>query len=127
MCAAPWGWMSVSDWRCIPRRISVGDYVLTGGELPALVMIDAAGPIGPLACSVMRRRRPKSLYRGALEYPALHEAGRRARERAVPCIMYVCTYMCMSVTRGIMRRSVASAGRQQLQIPSQATGPVTGS
>src|SRR6476661_3966669 len=30
-----------------PEEISVGDYVLTGGELPALLLIDAAARLGP--------------------------------------------------------------------------------
>ena len=51
------------------QEISIGDYVLTGGELPAMVLIDAAAPIfdGVLASneSVM----DESVYSGLLEYP----------------------------------------------------------
>lgn len=40
--------------------ISIGDYVLTGGELPAMVLIDAVSRLVP-GCSIMasqRRRNP---------------------------------------------------------------------
>ena len=56
------------------REVSIGDYVLTGGELPALVMIDAVARLVPgvieEASSAVRfvRRRPA----GA---PAVHPAG----------------------------------------------------
>lgn len=52
-----------------PEEISVGDYVLTGGELAALVMIDAAtrlipGVLGDAASAV-----EESFTEGLLEYP----------------------------------------------------------
>lgn len=51
------------------REISIGDYVLTGGELPAMVLIDTAARFieGVLASeeSVM----DESIYSGLLEYP----------------------------------------------------------
>ena len=51
------------------REVSIGDYVLTGGELPAMVLIDTAARFidGVLASeeSVM----DESIYSGLLEYP----------------------------------------------------------
>lgn len=51
------------------REVSIGDYVLTGGELPAMVMIDTMARFidGVLASeeSVM----DESVYSGLLEYP----------------------------------------------------------
>ncbi len=51
------------------REISIGDYVLTGGELPAMVLIDTVARFidGVLASdeSVME----ESVYSGLLEYP----------------------------------------------------------
>ena len=51
------------------REISIGDYVLTGGELPAMVLVDTLARFidGVLASeeSVM----DESIYSGLLEYP----------------------------------------------------------
>jgi tRNA (guanine37-N1)-methyltransferase len=51
------------------REVSIGDYVLTGGELPAMVLIDTIARFidGVLASeeSVM----DESVYSGLLEYP----------------------------------------------------------
>lgn len=51
------------------REVSIGDYVLTGGELPAMVLIDTVARFleGVLASeeSVM----DESIYSGLLEYP----------------------------------------------------------
>lgn len=51
------------------EEISIGDYVLTGGELPAMVLIDCVARMLPgvlgNACSAME----ESIYSGLLEHP----------------------------------------------------------
>ena len=53
---------------CIDREISIGDYVLTGGELPAMVLMDCvmryAGVLGN-----EESHAEESHYDGLLEYP----------------------------------------------------------
>ena len=51
------------------REISIGDYVLTGGELPAMVLIDTVARFidGVLACE--ESVSDESIYSGLLEYP----------------------------------------------------------
>jgi tRNA (guanine37-N1)-methyltransferase len=54
---------------CVDREISIGDYVLTGGELPAMVLIDAVtrhipGALGDDASSL-----DESFADGLLEHP----------------------------------------------------------
>lgn len=53
----------------VDEEISIGDYVLTGGELPAMVLIDAVARTlpGVLACD--EAFSDESLYNGLLEYP----------------------------------------------------------
>lgn len=53
----------------VDEEISIGDYVLTGGELPALVMVDAIARMcdGVLAASECYEE--ESHYNGLLEYP----------------------------------------------------------
>ena len=52
-----------------PEQISVGDYVLTGGELAALVMIDAAARLVPNVLGDAASAAEESFTEGLLEYP----------------------------------------------------------
>ncbi len=52
-----------------PEEISVGDYVLTGGELPALVLIDAATRLIPGVLGDPESTVEESFADSMLEYP----------------------------------------------------------
>ena len=49
--------------------VSVGDYVLTGGELPAMVMVDAISRMVPGVLTNQESGEAESLEGGLLEYP----------------------------------------------------------
>ncbi len=51
------------------ERISIGDYVLTGGELPAMVVIDAVSRMVPGVLSNEESGETESFMNGLLEYP----------------------------------------------------------
>lgn len=51
------------------EEISIGDYVLTGGELPAMVLIDSVARMIPDVLSNMHSALDESIYSGLLEYP----------------------------------------------------------
>ena len=51
------------------REISIGDYVLTGGELPALVVIDAVARLRPGVLGGEGAAETESFVTGVLEYP----------------------------------------------------------
>jgi tRNA (guanine37-N1)-methyltransferase len=51
------------------REISIGDYVLTGGELPALVLIDAVSRFIPGVLGNEESSLSESFSQGLLEYP----------------------------------------------------------
>jgi tRNA (guanine37-N1)-methyltransferase len=55
----------------IPRieEVSIGDYVLTGGELPALCMLDAITRLLPGAVQKFSSVEADSFYGGLLDYP----------------------------------------------------------
>ncbi len=53
----------------IDEEISIGDYVLTGGELPALVFIDALSRMAPGVLSNNECFTEESHFNGLLEYP----------------------------------------------------------
>ena len=52
-----------------PDEVSLGDYVLTGGELPALVLIDAAARLVPGVLGDPRSALEESFSESLLEYP----------------------------------------------------------
>ncbi|WP_447973329.1 tRNA (guanosine(37)-N1)-methyltransferase TrmD [Nitrospira sp. Kam-Ns4a] len=52
-----------------PEEISIGDYVLTGGELPALVMVDAAVRLIPGVLGDPDSARYESFAERLLDYP----------------------------------------------------------
>ena len=51
------------------REYSIGDYVLTGGELPAMVMIDTICRLVPGVIKEQASFEDDSFYAGLLEYP----------------------------------------------------------
>ncbi len=54
---------------CVDREVSVGNYVLTGGELPALVMADTIARLIPGVIGNPRSVSRDSLENGLLKYP----------------------------------------------------------
>lgn len=53
----------------VTREFSIGDYVLTGGELPALVMLDAVARLLPGVLGGEESAAEESFSEGLLEYP----------------------------------------------------------
>ncbi len=51
------------------EEISIGDYVLTGGELPAMVLVDAVARFIPGVLASDESVLEESIYSGLLEYP----------------------------------------------------------
>ena len=53
----------------VDEEISIGDYVLTGGELPALVLSDSVARMLPGVLANDEAMEKESHYSGLLEYP----------------------------------------------------------
>ncbi len=53
----------------VDREISLGDYVLTGGELPAMVLIDAISRMLPGVVGDADSPQQDSFYQGILDFP----------------------------------------------------------
>ena len=53
----------------IDEEISIGDYVLTGGEIPACIMVDAISRLVPGVLSDKECYEKESIASGRLEYP----------------------------------------------------------
>ena len=54
---------------CVDEEISIGDYVLTGGELPAMVLIDAVARYIPNVLGNSDTTQEESFSSELLEYP----------------------------------------------------------
>jgi tRNA (guanine37-N1)-methyltransferase len=67
-------------------ELSIGDFVLTGGELPALVVIDAVMRLLPGALGAEDGTREESFESGLLEYPQ-YTRPREFRGMAVPDVL----------------------------------------
>ena len=54
---------------CIDEEISIGDYVLTGGELGAMVLVDCVARLVPGVLGCEESAQTESFSSGLLEYP----------------------------------------------------------
>ena len=54
---------------CFPEELSIGDYVLTGGELAAMVVIDSVARLLPGVLGCDESSQDESFTMGLLEYP----------------------------------------------------------
>jgi len=72
--------------KIITDEISIGDYVLTGGELPAMVLIDAIVRLLPGALGDKDSARYDSFQTGLIEHPH-YTRPRSFREMAVPQVL----------------------------------------
>ena len=55
--------------RYVDREISIGDYVLSGGELPSMVLVDAITRLIPGVLNNRESAEEDSFYEGMLSYP----------------------------------------------------------
>ena len=100
---------------------SIGDYVLSGGELPALVMLDAVARLLPGVVGDARSVSEDSFSAGQLDYPHYTRPG-VWRGRAVPDVL-------ISGHHGAIEkwRREAAAARTRARRPDLVTGAGRGS
>jgi tRNA (guanine37-N1)-methyltransferase len=70
----------------VTDEFSIGDYVLTGGELPAMVMIDSISRLIPGVIKEQVSFEEDSFYNGLLEYPQ-YTKPREFEGKAVPDVL----------------------------------------
>ncbi len=75
----------VSD-HLVDDEISIGDYVLTGGELPALVIIDAVSRLLPDVLGDSQSVEDESFSHGLLDYPH-YTRPEQFRDMSVPKVL----------------------------------------
>ena len=69
------------------EAISIGDYVLTGGELPAMVIIDAVSRMLPGVLGSEESAPTDSFYEGLLEFPQ-YTRPREYHDMKVPEVLF---------------------------------------
>lgn len=69
-----------------PDEISIGDFVVSGGELPAMLMADAVGRLVPGVVGNTGSVEEDSFFRGLLDYPH-YTRPEELRGRRVPDIL----------------------------------------
>lgn len=70
----------------VDEELSIGDYVVTGGELPACIIIDAVARLVPGTLASEECYEGESIASGILEYPQ-YTKPREFRGRAVPEVL----------------------------------------
>lgn len=68
------------------EEVSIGDYVLTGGELPAMVLVDSVARLIPGVLASEESAMEESIYSGLLEYPQ-YTKPRNFRDMEVPEVL----------------------------------------
>lgn len=82
----------------IDEEISIGDYVLTGGELAAMVVIDAVSRLLPGVLGSDRSAEEDSFFHSLLEYPQ-YTRPFDFRESRVPEVLLSGNHSAISVWR----------------------------
>jgi tRNA (guanine37-N1)-methyltransferase len=70
----------------VDEEMSIGDYVLTGGEIPAMVLIDAVARQIPGVIKEADSVKEDSFYEGLLDYPSFTKP-EEFEGRAVPPVL----------------------------------------
>ena len=70
----------------VDEEISIGDYVVTGGEIPTCIVIDAVSRLVPGTLPTAECYLDESVASGILEYPQ-YTKPREFHSREVPCVL----------------------------------------
>ena len=107
-----------------PEEISVGDYVLTGGELPALVLADSVTRLLPGVLSDAACFEEESHYNSLLEYPQ-YTRPEVWEGRAVPPVLLEGNHQKIDAWRGQQSRERTRLRRPELYEQWCETHPLT--
>lgn len=92
------------------QEITIGDYVVTGGELPAMILIDASARFIEGVLSSNESVMEESIYSGLLEYPQ-YTRPRSIDEREVPEILLSGDHGAIDIWR--LGKSMEITGRNR--------------
>ena len=81
----------------VDEEISIGDYVLTGGEIPACIMVDAVARLVDGVLSDKECYEKESIASGLLEYPSIPA---HPYSGARQCLRFCCRVTTLTLMRG---------------------------
>ena len=116
------------DQRVIEARnlteISIGDYILSGGETAALVLLDACVRLLPGVMGAMESAEEESFSHGLLEYPHYTRPA-EWNGRAVPDILLSGNHAAIAAWRLAQSKAITRARRPDLWAAHVAGHPTT--
>jgi tRNA (guanine37-N1)-methyltransferase len=98
----------------VDRTLSIGDYVLTGGELPAMVVIDALARFIPGVIGHAEATLEESFANGWLEYPQ-YTRPPLFRNLAVPAVLLSGDHDAIAQWRRQQAEAKTAAARPDLR------------
>lgn len=110
---------------CVDREVSIGDYVLTGGELPAMVLVDAVTRHIPGALGDDASPEEESFADGLLEHPQYTRPA-EYRGWTVPGVLVSGHHADVARWKAEQRVARTQARRPDLVPPSAAAAPALG-
>jgi tRNA (guanine37-N1)-methyltransferase len=102
------------------EEISIGDYILSGGELPALVVLDACVRLLPGVMGAADSAEEESFAAGLLEYPHYTRPA-DWRGRAVPEVLLSGNHAAIAAWRRAQSEQITRERRPDLWAQSIAT------
>ena len=109
---------------CIDEEISIGDYILTGGELASLVVADSVLRLKPGVLAEQKGYEEESYWDGLLEYPQ-YTRPEVWEGRAVPPVLLEGNHQKIDAWRGQQSRERTRLRRPELYEQWCETHPLT--
>ena len=106
----------------VDLELSVGDYVLSGGELPALVLLDAIARLQPGVLGDARSHEQDSFSAGLLDFPHYSRSERLADGTPVPEVLLGGNHAAIEAWRREQSLALTAARRPELIAGARAEG-----
>ncbi|HEX4235392.1 MAG TPA: tRNA (guanosine(37)-N1)-methyltransferase TrmD [Caldimonas sp.] len=106
----------------VDLELSIGDYVLSGGELPALVLLDALARLQPGVLGDARSHEQDSFSAGLLDCPHYSRPERLAGGAAVPEVLLSGNHAAIDAWRRRQSLALTAARRPDLLDEARAGG-----
>ena len=106
----------------VDLELSIGDYVLSGGELPALVVLDALARLQPGVLGDARSHQQDSFSAGLLDCPHYSRPERLASGAAVPDVLLSGNHAAIDTWRRQQSLALTADRRPDLLAQARAGG-----
>jgi tRNA (guanine37-N1)-methyltransferase len=106
----------------VDLELSIGDYVLSGGELPALVLLDAVARLQPGVLGDARSHQQDSFSAGLLEGPHFSRPERLVGGAAVPEVLLSGNHAAIELWRREQSLALTADRRPDLLARARADG-----